>query len=1168
MRPCLHTQFALRPIPWLVTLALLAPPALVQAACVDQMDGSHVCSGDSDNIGTSLGRVIMDNSAAPASLSNQSDDPYAVGNIAHSIASVEQTATVTANGSQAVTINNLGSNIILDGSARDFSPTAWSTDSAGLLYNNGVLAGYAAAIAAGSSMASLTVNNLPIANGVFYQDFFQIGLPARVEAYGSFTAAIYANNPTLTVDNRGMMSDIVSFAGASYSAPALQDGTQYASGITAGTTIINNSFLPDMGAYLGNIYVVDRNPLLDAAKEQDPSLVIAYSATDVGPRNSIINNDINSINNIYLGSGRHVINNNGGTIYGSIYVDQRDSEVIDVTGGVATTLYKVHGERDFTLNQDFRLGGSHYGTVNINDVAGANNTINILLSSGYFSNVFTANGLGNNHFNLHCSNLAIGLNLYPCTLAADIQGFSGITLSGTSISIAGNYTVSGDFTLAAAYNYLYGISTLTADNVIVSPGSILSPGGNETSINQEIGTIVGNLVNHGSVIVGDATLNVSGDVLMHSGSQLTVAVGPQVTGALLSGGTTTFAPGSQLNTLIRPGGFVMNGDSHLVANNINGLPNINSGTGFVQWQADTSSGDLILNALVGVPDFIKGEVSEAGRNAVEALFSSPSRTLSSVRLYQQLQTLSGEDVVRAAERLRPEINDGATRMVLNSGDRVFGVIDNRLLDTYMASKLPAGMQATDMPPPGGGLWVQGFGDRGEQERFQGVDGYSASSAGMAAGMDKALDSAGNLRAGFAFGYARSNASNTGHTVNNRIDIDSYMLAGYFSHNWDDWYLNAMLGAGRNAYSSRRQLLQHAATSQHDGWQLGARVTVGRPWLASERLALIPTASLDYRYIKENGYEERGKTSVVVNPYVNGVPEFALVDSPINLQVASRDFNSFRAGLGGKMIYAIEQAAWSAELELRALARHEFGDMAPDSWARFLSGGEKFSSPGIRPARNSLQFGGSLRVYGTDEQDQITLQTSYDADLREDYFGQIVSLNLRYDFDQSKRYTKLATMRRTAAKEAAIPIQHVKATEAEIAAINTAIQASADLGETQSSADTQSQQAIKATLERWAAALSNKNTDAYFSSYAADFDVPNGITRQQWERKRMAEIPKESTSIKLSQLRIQPHGNEAVVLFVQTQSIGNQDEVIQKVIDFKEKNGRWLITREDAISLEN
>lgn len=1155
----------MRPIPLMITAALLYFPTLLQAACVDQGDGSHLCSGDSENHGNTLNRVILDNASAPASILNETSDPYSVATISYTTSSAAAAAALTGNGSNSMVVNNIGSSIILDGSGRNFSAGGWSTDSAGLLYNDGVLAGYAAAISAGSGVGSLLVNNSGVANGVLYPDLFQVGLPSRLEAYGSFTAAILANNSLLTVNNKGFMGDIVSFAGATYIPPSVQDGNQYASDVIAGTTIIDNQLLNDMGSYMGNIYVVDRNPLLDAAKEQDPGLVIAYSPDDVGPRNSIISNTNNgSINNIYLGSGLHVVNNVGGTIYGSIYVDQRDSEIIDVAGGTASTLYKVHGERDFTFNYDPSMGGSLYGSVNINDVVGATNTINVEFASGHFMNTFIANGLGENHFNFTCNTPPIGLNLYPCTLAATIQGFSDMHLQGTSIAIAGNYAVSGDITLSAQFNYLYSISTLTANNVIVSPGAILSAEGNETSFNQGIGNIVGNLVNQGDVNVGDATLNVSGNVLMNPGSSFTLAVGPNNTGAILSGGVTTFSPDSTLNTLVKPGSYVMNGESHLVATNVNGLPVINSGTGFVQWVTDVSTGDLILTARVGVPDFFSDEVSQAGINAANALFSSPSRSTSSVNLFKQLQTLSGEDVVRAAERLRPEINDGAIRLVMNSNDRIFGVIDNRLLDTYLVN-LPQDKIGNPDTSTSGGLWVQGFGDRGEQDKYQGVDGYNASSAGMAAGVDKEIDAAGNLRVGFAFGYARSNASNTGHTVNNRIDIDSYMVASYMSNNWDDWYLNAIVGVGRNVYNTRRQLLQHAANGSHDGWQLGARVSVGRPWLASKQLAFIPTASLDYQYIKESGYEEQGKTSVVANPYVNGVPEFALIDSPINLRVDGRDFNSVRVGLGGKMIYAIEQPEWSAELELRAMARHEFGDLAQDNWARFTSGGEGFHSPGIRPARDSLQFGGSLRVYGTDERDQITLQTSYDADIREKYFGQIVSLNLRYDFNQGARYTKLAAQRRAdAAKE--IPVQYVKASEAEIAAMQQAMQSAIDLGETQSPEDAKSQEAINAAVHRWAAALGNKNTDAYFSSYAAEFNAPGGITRQQWERKRLAEISKENSNIKISQLRIRPQGKEAIVLFLQTQTMQGHDEVVQKVVDFQERNGRWLIVREDTIAL--
>ncbi|MEQ1766699.1 MAG: autotransporter outer membrane beta-barrel domain-containing protein, partial [Methylotenera sp.] len=97
---------------------------------------------------------------------------------------------------------------------------------------------------------------------------------------------------------------------------------------------------------------------------------------------------------------------------------------------------------------------------------------------------------------------------------------------------------------------------------------------------------------------------------------------------------------------------------------------------------------------------------------------------------------------------------------------------------------------------------------------------------------------------------------------------------------------------------------------------------------------------------------------------------------------------------------MQEKGWGADLELHGLYRHEFGNVAQDNFARFVTGGNSFLSPGVKPTRDDFVLGGSVRLTGDDENDQLTLLTSYDANFREKYFGQIMTLNMRYDFYQA------------------------------------------------------------------------------------------------------------------------------------------------------------------------
>jgi hypothetical protein len=87
------------------------------------------------------------------------------------------------------------------------------------------------------------------------------------------------------------------------------------------------------------------------------------------------------------------------------------------------------------------------------------------------------------------------------------------------------------------------------------------------------------------------------------------------------------------------------------------------------------------------------------------------------------------------------------------------------------------------------------------------------------------------------------------------------------------------------------------------------------------------------------------------------------------------------------------------------------------------------------------LGGRARLTGDDDNNQITLLASYDAEFREKYFRQSLSMQLRYDFDQASAYIERANTRKEMMQKNAVPTQLVTATEQDIADIAQAMQAS-------------------------------------------------------------------------------------------------------------------------------
>jgi hypothetical protein len=93
-------------------------------------------------------------------------------------------------------------------------------------------------------------------------------------------------------------------------------------------------------------------------------------------------------------------------------------------------------------------------------------------------------------------------------------------------------------------------------------------------------------------------------------------------------------------------------------------------------------------------------------------------------------------------------------------------------------------------------------------------------------------------------------------------------------------------------------------------------------------------------------------------------------------------------------------------------------------------------------------------------------------------------------------------------------------------------------------------------------------DVYLNTYAADFVTPDGSTRQQWERNRKQEISKEANpAITVSYLTIKPNGNRATAVFNQTMASEAQQASLRKVVGLENRNGHWLIVREDSMPID-
>jgi len=1193
---------------WYLISILVFGSAKSHAACTEGPAGSFTCSGASSNTNVMTGETILDNTAAPASLNNIGADGQfysGVGSIIKndsSTSSIGEISTIKAIGGNQVEIVNTGDIRMVR--AREFKtrvdPLTGLTVMdfqavGGKLYNDSLEVGIAAAIFADHTTSALNVTNTIIPNTATESNRY-----GRIAAEGDFSAAIYASSAQVIINseqhegivNYGVYSPspfggapivdskkltleaghwaIATFAGATYSPPVIQDGTQSATLITPGLTTLN---IAD-GNIIGSVLITDKNPLLVAAQIADPSLALAYGINDVGPRDSIINITGGGINgNIYLGSGAHVINAAGYGYIDTIYVDQTPSMVTDAGGN---PLYSVVGDRKF----DYTVSTTGAINIYLNDTVGAVNNFTFLTNSSGTGSIVT-NGIGTNVLNVDTSRDFFNIGNVTGMSSVDIKGKTVVFGDSDSYIRGGDAPIvlesRNDIHIDARAFSLGAGATLKADNIIFDNFSLLEGGqyfatvpltGGLTRLDA-IGDINGNLVfNSGQIKLQSAILDISGDATINATDIVTVFK-PQGLGHINVGGNGTISGDSTIIPTLA-GGFVTNGKSYIVMSNTTGTPYVvNNPSGRVSFSLSDDPNNIAITALVTLPTSVTSQLSRGGKNALDAIFSYPGDDPAFTKFAGEVLATSDTELGRVAERLRPEIHDGAIRMVLNHSDRMLGLVESRLFDSYMTSvkRFARDSGATSDLVNGSGIWAQGFGGVGTQQGMQRADGYTSTSTGLTAGIDRLVGTSQHLKLGAAFGYAWGNIDNSGITDNNRIDVNSYMGAIYSNWSNDDYYLNGALGLGRNTYASKRVALGRATYGNHDSYQLTAKVDAGWPFQIRDNLVIVPLAGVSYNRINESAYSESGENIISLN---NGgyVPPTINLGSPNSLTIASRSFNSYRTALGAKAVYSLQQEDWFAGIELRALYNHEFGDIAQDSTARFVVGGDTFQSSGIRPVRDGFVVGSSLRLTGDDGNDQLSFLASYDADIRDKYFGQSLSMMLRYDFDQAMAYQKLNQARKAADAARAPPLTvPVKASEQDISTIHQAM-VPASINHTEEPQDPVIQQVSQA-LDSWATALTDKNLINYFNSYSVDFVNAEGLTRQQWERQRRAQLSKEGKKeVRVSYLKVTHKGSQATVIFTQTRIEAGREDVTRKFMDLEQRNGRWLIVSEDSLPISS
>lgn len=102
------------------------------------------------------------------------------------------------------------------------------------------------------------------------------------------------------------------------------------------------------------------------------------------------------------------------------------------------------------------------------------------------------------------------------------------------------------------------------------------------------------------------------------------------------------------------------------------------------------------------------------------------------------------------------------------------------------------------------------------------------------------------------------------------------------------------------------------------------------------------------------------------------------------------------------------------------------------------------------------------------------------------------------------------------------------------------------------------------VESWAQAWSRKDIKAYLAAYDKEFEVPDGRSRDAWERERQQRVGKPgSISVEVEAPRVTLNGDRATVRFQQRYRSSGFKASTTKTLELVRRGDDWRIRREQA-----
>ncbi|MEI6066658.1 MAG: autotransporter domain-containing protein [Methylococcaceae bacterium] len=657
-------------------------------------------------------------------------------------------------------------------------------------------------------------------------------------------------------------------------------------------------------------------------------------------------------------------------------LDTSGAGVIDVTGFTTPTLGGLKGST--ALASVITTGYVDVTGLTLNPGTGVTDTYSGVIADSTVGMALTKSGLG--------TQVLSGTNTY-----------SGVTNINAGTLVVDGSIATSSLTSVNSGGILQGSGTTGA--VSINSGGILSPGNSPGTLTSAGGATYGGggtylwQINNATGAAGNPTgwdlHNITGGALnisATSGSKFTIDItglnAGNTSGAVVNfnkftnytwkiasatGGVTDFAA-NKFNLLTT--NFTNN-------NNITGVKS----NGFFSIGSLGNDLQLIYTAAVNATNYASdanpGDTN--ARNVGTVLDNITNPTADMTNVLNTMSGLSRAQVAAALDTLVPQVDAGVLNTDRASLNNFTQLSTDRVekAHTEVQSKHPArsGISSGEAGKLDG-LWAKGYGSYLTQGTRGGIAGYNAWNAGTALGVDRRFTDA--LTLGISGGYAYGNVNSDANSANTTINSAQTTLYGGYQDQKRPFFIDTAVSFAYNWYAGRRNInvgnvILRTANGSYDGQQYGAYLGGGYRFKFADAIEVTPLVSLQYNNLHINNYNETGAGA-------------------LNLNAGTQNYNQLQSGLGGRIATTLSSQWGKVTPELHSKWLYDFFGDPFAVTSNFNGGGAAFGSNGAKPAVNSFNVGGELKL---DLRDEIALIGKVDTQLRQGFSGVFGSFTVRF-----------------------------------------------------------------------------------------------------------------------------------------------------------------------------